>query len=181
MKFIVAFLLMSVAVACSDKKTTTPNINVSPYDSPFTNEQIAMNNPYELGFDLEKTGDNQYKIITTMKLFGGSFYVSPHSTRDFKGRFTISMADNQHLTLADDFKETPRSKEEIDLHPFINGPVNWVREDTRYEYMLTVNSQDDFDVGGKFIFTIEPKCTLEQVPFILKYRSGILRIEKWLC
>ena len=107
--------------------------------------------------------------------------MSPHSTRDFTGRFTIELADYDNLTLGDDFIETPRSKEVIDPHQFVNGPVNWVQEDTRYDYHLTLKSQEDFEVGGKIIFTIEPKCTLEEIPFLIKYKSGVLTIEKWMC
>ena len=36
-----------------------------------------------------------------------------------------------------------------------------------------------FRVGD--VFTIEPKCTLEEVPFLIKQRSGVLTIEKWKC
>ena len=151
------------------------------YDSPLIDREVAINNPYELTFDIKKVKDDQYSIVTTMKLFGGSFYVSPHSSREFKGRFTIELADNDHLILGDDFKETPRSKEVFDPHQFVNGLVNWVQEDTRYDYPLHVKSQEDFDVGGKIFFTIEPKCTLEEIPFIIKYRSGVLSIEERKC
>jgi len=151
------------------------------YDSPLIDREVALNNPYELTFDIEKVKGDQYSMVTTMKLFGGSFYVSPNSTRDFKGRFTIEIADNDNLILGDDFIETPRSKEVFDPHQFVNGPVNWVQEDTRYHHQLTVTSQEDFEVGGKIIFTIEPKCTLEEIPFLIKYKSGVFTIEKWMC
>ena len=105
----------------------------------------------------------------------------PHSTRDFKGRFTIDIVDNDHIMMLDEFTETPRSLEEIDLHRFVNGPVNWVNVDTKYVHPFTLSSQEDFDVHGKFIFTIEPKCTLEEIPFVIKHRSGKLRIEQWSC
>lgn len=181
MKYIIIFLCLSLTVACTEKTTTTSNQNVSMYDSPLIDRQVAFNNPYELTFDIEKGKDDQYSMVTTMKLFGGSFYVSPHSTRDFTGRFTIELAEYDNLELGDDFIETPRSKEVFDPHQFVNGLVNWVQEDTRYDYQLTLKSQEDFEVGGKIIFTIEPKCTLEEIPFIIKYKSGVLTIEKWMC
>jgi hypothetical protein len=181
MKYIIAFFFISLTVACTEKLTTASTPNVSMYDSPLIDREVALNNPYELTFDIEKEKDDQYSMVTNMKLFGGSFFVSPHSTRDFSGRFTIELADNYHLTLGEDFKETPRSKEVIDPHQFVNGPVNWVQEDTKYEYQLNVTSQEDFDVGGKIIFTIEPKCTLEEIPFMIKFRSGVLTIEEWKC
>jgi hypothetical protein len=181
MKYIIAFFFLSLTVACTEQMTTASTLNTSMYDSPLIDREVALNNPYELTFDIEKGKDGQYSIVANMKLYGGSFYVSPHSTTEFKGRFTVELAFYDHLAIGDDFVETPRSKEVIDPHPFVNGPVNWVQEDTRYEYPLIVNSQEDFDVGGKIYFTIEPKCTLEEIPFMIKYRSGVLSIEDWKC
>ena len=174
-------------VACAEKATTTliqpttPVLKVSMYDIPLIDREAALNHPYDLDFELEKRADDKYDLITSMKLFGGSFYVSPHSTRDFTGKFRIEIAPNDSLKMGDDFKETPRSKEVIDPHQFVNGPVNWVKEDTKYEHRLNVKSQEDFDIGGKIIFTIEPKCTLEEIPLMFKYRSGVLTVEKWKC
>jgi len=158
-----------------------PVLKVSMYDSPLIDREAAINHPYDLAFEVEKTGEDQYTLITTIKLFGGSFYISPHSTGDFKGKFTIEIAANDKLKMGDDFLEIPRSKEVIDMHPFVDGPVNWVNADTRYKHRFTVISQEDFDIGGKIFFTIEPKCTLEEIPLMFKYRSGVLTVEKWKC
>ena len=187
MKYIIPVIALSLTIACAVKEPTSstesaiPVLNASMYDLPLTNREMALNHPYELAYSVEKTGEGQYRMNTTMKLFGGSFYVSPHSTGDFTGKFTIEIAPNENLKMGANFKETPRSKEVIDMHQFVGGPVNWVKEDTRYEHALTVNSQKDFDIGGKIIFTIEPKCTLEEIPVMFKYRSGVLTIEEWKC
>ncbi len=190
MKNYITIIIISLIVACGVKDSSTLSLEqgstrpiqaVSRYDSPLIDSQIAINNPYELTFDVEKTGSNQYSLVTTMKLFGGSFYVSPFSNDRFSGRFTIVIEDNHNLKMGNDFIETPRSKEVFDPHPFVNGMVNWVNENTRYDHQITVSTREDFDARGKFTFTIEPKCTLEEVPFIIKYRSGVLSIEKWLC
>jgi hypothetical protein len=187
MKNVIAFFFLFLIVSCAQKELVTsteptiPVLNVSMYDSQLIDKEIAIDHPYELAFEVEKTSENQYTLNTTMKLYGGSFYVSPHSKRDFKGKFTIEIADNKNLKLAIDFIETPRSQEVIDPHPFVNGSINWVNEDTKYEHQLTALSNEDFDVGGKIFFTIEPKCTLEEIPVMFKYRSGVLTIEKWKC
>ena len=187
MKYFIVLLILPLFLACSQKELATsaeptpPVLPVSMYDLPLIYKEAVLEHPYELAFDVEKAGEDQYTMITTMKLFGGSFYISPHSKRDFKGKFTIEIAPNENLKLGSDFIETPRSKEVIDLHPFVNGPVNWVKEDTKYEYPLITNSKEDFDIGGKIFFTIEPKCTLEEIPIMFKYRSGVLTIERWKC
>ncbi len=181
MKSIIAFCLLSLVIGCTQKQSTPLTRSVSMYDVPLTDREAALSNPYELSFTIEKGNKKQYTLVAMMELFGGSFYVSPFSTTGFKGRFTIDLQENDHVMLGENFTETPRSKAEIDPHPYVNGLVNWVSVDTKYEYPLTILSEDDFEVRGKFVFTIEPKCTLEQVPFIIKYESGVLRIEKWLC
>ena len=187
MKNVITFFFLVLIVSCAQKELATsreptiPVLNVSMYDSPLIDREIAIDHPYELAFEVEKTGEDQYTMITTMKLFGGSFYVSPHSKHDFKGKFTIEIAENNNLKLGTDFIETPRSKEVIDQHAFVDGPVNWVKEDTKYEHQLTVMSKEDFEIGGKIFFTIEPKCTLEEIPVMFKYRSGVLTIERWKC
>lgn len=176
-----AFEFHVVQAACDQKPSTAPTRSVSMYDVPLLDRAVALDHPYDLEFSVEKAGKDQYRLITTMKLHGGSFYVSPHSTGDFKGKFRVEVASQGHVVLEDGFTETPRSKEEVDRHPFVNGPVNWVNVDTQYEHTFTVTSKEDFDLGGKYIFTIEPKCTLEEVPFMVKSRSGVITIEKWKC
>ena len=173
-----ALIILAVMLACSEKPTITSTPNVSMYDSPLIVREVALNDPYELSLDIKEIGADHYNMITTMDLHGGSFYVSPFSPGGFKGRFTISIENNVYVKLGDNFKESPRSKEVFDPHQFVNGPINWVQDDTRYDHKLIVTSKKDFDVHGKIVFTIEPRCSLEDIPFVIKYRSGTLRIEK---
>ena len=132
-------------------------------------------------YQFKKTEDGQSKLVTSMKLYGGSFFVSPHSTTDFKGMFSVEVAPNEDLSIGTEFVETPRTQTVIDPHRFVNGPVNWVTEDTRYDHPLKLNTDKDFMIGGKLIFVIEPKCTLEEVPVMFKYENGVLTVEKREC
>lgn len=187
MRFLFVASILSITSAFGQDNTIpsatpTPRVlEVSMYDSPEIDHEVAMDHPYDIVFNVKKTSDGQHQLVTSMKLHGGSFYVSPHSTTDFKGKFKIELATNDDLSIGDKFVETPRSVEVVDPHQFVNGPVNWVQEDTKYVYPLRVNSKEDFTIGGKIIFVIEPKCTLEQVPIMFKYRSGVLTVEKWKC
>ncbi|MCF8463729.1 MAG: hypothetical protein K9G41_02735 [Flavobacteriales bacterium] len=165
-------------------KTTCSNprvLKTSMYESPLIDHEIAKNHPYDVDFKIEKTSGGQYKLVTIMQLFGGSFYVSPHSTMNFKGRFTIEIAPNNNLSIGSSFVETPHSETVIDPHQFVHGPVNWVTKNTRYDHSLQLHTEDDFEIGGKLIFVIEPKCTLEEVPILFKYKNGVLTVEKWKC
>ena len=158
-----------------------PVLEVSMYNSPNIDHAVAKEHPYDVDFKVEKTADGQFKLVTSMKLHGGSFYVSPHSTTDFKGRSRVEVAPNNDLSIGPDFTETPHSIEVFDPHRFVNGPVNWVTEDTQYDHPLKVHTTEDFMIGGKLIFVIEPKCTLEEVPVMFKYTDGVLTVEPWKC
>lgn len=173
-----------LAMSCAKREASvpiepvTPVLDVSMYEAPTIDRDVVMDHPYELACSVERTANGPYVLIASMKLFGGSFYVSPHSTGDFSGKFRIELATNDKLQMEAGFTETPRSLEVIDKHPFVWGPVNWVNVDTRYAYPLTVLANEDFDLEGKVIFTIEPRCTLEEIPVLLKYRSGVLTLEQ---
>jgi hypothetical protein len=165
-----------------DRSTCNPKVlNVSMYESPLINYEVALSHPYDVDFKIEPTADGQFKLVTMMELFGGSFYVSPHSTMNFKGRFTIEVAPNDDLSVGPYFVETPQSETVIDPHQFVHGPVNWVTQNTRYDHALQVHSKHDFEIGGKLIFVIEPKCTLEEIPVLFKFKNGVLTVEKWKC
>jgi len=165
-----------------DKRTCSiPVLWVSMYDSPLIDHDIAMSHPYDIDFKVEPTEDAKFKMVTAVKLYGGSFFISPHSTGDFKGGFRVEVAPNNDLSIGTDVLETPRSETVIDQHPFINGPVNWVTKDTKYEHPLQLHTDKDFMIGGKLIFVIEPKCTLEEVLIMFKYKDGVLTVEPWEC
>ena len=193
MKYIIGIFLLSMTAACAQTESSEstgaaapydpsiPVLKVSMYDSPLIDHEIAKENPYEVEFKVEETEDGRFILVTSMKLNGGSFYVSPHSETDFKGKFRIEVAPNDDLSIENDFVETPRSEEVVDPHQFVNGPVNWVTEDTKYEHPLILHTQKDFSIGGKIIFVIEPKCTLETIGVLFKYKNGVLTVEPLEC
>ncbi|MDP6909655.1 MAG: hypothetical protein QF371_09120 [Flavobacteriales bacterium] len=190
MKNIIAIFILSFSVACAQKETTEsiatsesniPVLEVSMYNSPLIDYEIAKNYPYDVDFMVEKTSEGQFNLVTWMQLYGGSFYVSPHTGTGFTGKFRIEVTPNDDLSIGTDFIETPRTTTVIDPHRFVHDPVNWVTENTRYDHPLEVKSTEDFEIVGKLIFVIEPKCTLEEIPVLFKYRSGELTVEKWGC
>ncbi len=96
-------------------------------------------------------------------------------------KFNPSQKDNEFFTIEGELIESPLSVEEIDPHPFVGGAVNWVRVNTTYRQKISINTQEDFDYVGIVQFTIEPRCTLEKVEYIVKSRSGQVYFEKFLC
>lgn len=141
----------------------------------------CQSEPYTIEFDIMESHTGLPTLIVDMKLADGSHYVSPHSTGDFSGKFSVYFEEGSELDLRDPFVETPRSYEIYDPHPLVRGNVNLVRVDTHYEYPLQIDAKGDFETIGTVRFTIEPRCTLEQISFVIKRKDGKLTIEKNLC
>lgn len=190
MKNAIVIILLSFATACAQKEVQTdakqydpsiPVLAVSMYDSPSIDHQVAISHPYDAEFKVEKTPNGDYELVTSIDLHGGSFYVSPHTKTGFKGKFRIEVAPNDDLSIDTNFVEIPRTTTVIDPHRFVHDPVNWVTEDTKYNYPLILHTQEDFTIGGKLIFVIEPKCTLETIGLLFKYKNGVLTVEPLKC
>lgn len=181
MKHIIFFSLIFALGACAQPESGPKVMTVSAYHSPTIDYEIAMNDPYDIEYEIEESTEGQFNLAVTITPKGGSFFVSPNSTQDFKGYFRVETAENEHLNLGEDFEENPRSVEVIEKHPFINGPVNWVHEKTTYKYPILINSEEDFTVGAKIIFVIEPKCTLEEIPLFIKQTNGKLTVDYGRC
>jgi hypothetical protein len=184
--FLIIFL--SCTVACAQQETETEQGLATPYDPSIPVLEVSMyntiydldiiqNHPYDSDFTIEKAKDGEYSLITSIKLYGGSFFISPASETDFKGKFRIEVTPNDNLTIATDLIETPATVTVIDPHRFVNGPVNWVTKDTKYKHALQLNTEEDFMVRGTLTFVIEPKCTLEEVPIMFRYKDGVLTVE----
>jgi len=176
------FLIISCASKNNQQEiitdTTPIPIFLNEFNPPGTRyiNEISKE-PYEIEFNTETSKDKKHSLIVAMKLEEGSFYVSPFAIRDFKGKFSISLEENDYLELGSEFTETPRSEEIFDPHPFVNGEVNWVRVNTTYEHQLEILKKEDFEVKGVVRFVIEPRCTLEEVVFMISYKSGKMEIE----
>lgn len=193
MKNILILSLLSFSVACAQKESTPidpilspydpsiPVLEVSMYDVPLTDHSKAMEHPYDVEFNIETAEDGDFRLITSMSLHGGSFFVSPTTDTGFKGKFRVEIAPNDNLIIGSDFTESPPTTTVIDPHRFVQDPVNWVTKDTKYVYPLILNTKEDFSIGGKLIFVIEPKCTLEEVPIMFKYINGVLTVGPWKC
>jgi len=73
------FLLL----ACAEKEAAIQTLRYSPYDSPLIDQEVAINDPYEIDFDIEKSDDGKFILVVIVKPNGGSFFVSPNSKGDF--------------------------------------------------------------------------------------------------
>lgn len=185
MKNVLLPFCLLFALSCKiDSSKTQSNI-----DSVYVqNTDIALNKqelygpdlpsePYELKLDIHQLNNGIYDLEIQMLLFNNAYFVSPNAKRDFKGKFTFFIDTNNSFTLKNNLIETPLSEEEHDSHPFVDGLVNWVRVNTSYNQRLKITTKEDFEVRGYIQFTIEPRCTLEKIPVILKCKNGKLKFE----
>jgi len=189
MKSLIIFFCFTFVLSNETDNTKIKNaIRVSHTQVP--NAESAMNpignlillsEPYALKLNLQKIDNKVYDLEIQMELNNGAHFVSPNAKRNFSGKFTISLDENSNFNLQGDLIEAPLSKEEYDSHPFVNGLVNWVKVNTTYKQQLKVTTQGDFQVMGFIQFTIEPRCTLEKIPIIIKSEKGILKFEIFQC
>ena len=182
-------IILIVSMSCNSEKSQTQNEiarNATIVSRPLASNRVINgpltdSEPYSIDFHTDELLPNVYEFIINMKLNNGSYYVSPNAKRDFKGKFTIQLDDTNKLKPIAELVETPLSVEEYDPHPFVNGTVNWVRVNTKYTQQLQVTTKENFQLKGMIQFTIEPRCTLEQIPIIFKYYNGKMRVELFQC
>ena len=185
MKNVILSLCLLVLLSCKIDNSKTDS-NTEPIMAQIPQSEINKqpiygpnfpSDPYELKLDLHQLNNKTYDLEIKMLLNHNSYYVSPNAKRDFSGKFTFFVDPTNFFILKNNLIETPLSKEEYDSHPFVDGWVNWVRENTSYIQKLEITTSEDFEVRGFIRFTIEPRCTLEKIPLIIKRKNGVLKFE----
>lgn len=176
--YITSFLIVFLVLGCNSEKKTVKAIAKNETPSPKIVNLIEgpmvnlSSSPYDIAIKIDKEKKNIYSLDIEMLLHNGSFFVSPNSERDFKGKFSIDIEKNNDLESISELIEMPLSQEIFDPHPFVNGYVNWVKVNTNYKQLFLRTSDKNFKVGGVVRFVIEPRCTLEEIPFIITYENG---------
>ena len=189
MKLSIPFLCITTFLSFSFSCTTAPissdiDLEKNTASIPILNYDSLNNkskNPYAITLHTVSDDKNLHTLIIAIDLFNGAHFISPNAKRDFKGKFTILLEPNPYYELSDHLKEFPLSIEEHDPHPFTNGVVNWVRQNTVYSQKFNINSQDSFEIKGLIQFTIEPRCSLEKVPFLIKVTDGMVTAQLTGC
>lgn len=176
-------LLLVLSFNCANDNHQTNTINeIDKIEVYKANDGFTINDTlYKLHFQIEETKENKNNLVVSIELYNNSYYISPTEKKEFKGKFTIDLGSYDKLTFNENIIETPRSVGKLSPNTYVEGSVNWVKENTTYKQPLKVLSQDDFEVFGRVIFTIEPRCTLEEIPFSISYHSGKMTIKYPKC
>ena len=184
MKTIILFLGILMMAACQsnmqpsgqDIASTDTNQSTTDITDDTTHEV-----PYELKVHIERHEPLIYDLIIDMKLFHDAYFVSPNAKKDFKGKFKFVIDDTDAFKLIGGLIETPLTKETLATHLPIAGPVNLVKSNTTYTQRIQVKALEEFQVMGSVQFVIEPQCTLEKIPVIIKYQDGYVKFEIFGC
>lgn len=154
--------------------TVQDSVYVGSQPTHFSDDLVRDDKLYTSTIRVDKRQNDEYVLSIQMNLKQEAYFVSPISKRDFSGKFTLVLSDADKISTAGTIIETPLSKEEVHKG---EGLVNFVRRNTHYKQTLKVLSNENFEVIGHIQFTIEPRCTMEKIPFTLSYENGKLSLK----
>ena len=169
----ITFLFFAINIACTTSNEQVNNISHSE-KLEIIEESKTLDEPYEIELQIEQSENKTFQLVASIELDSGTWFASPYSKESLKGYFNLSIEDHNQLVMDDAFEEIPRSSEEI--NPMGEFLINVVRENTVYKRNLKVLAKEDFDVKGSIRFVIEPRCTMEQIGFVISNRSGKLNV-----
>jgi hypothetical protein len=171
-------LLLSFNYNCAEVNSQDMAQNTKAVDSVYVgpthfSDDLVREDPlYTAIVRVDKQSYKEHLLSIQMNLKKDGYFVSPTEPGSFTGKFTIVLTEPQHLQTNGAIIETPLSK--VDEN---EGFVKLVRENTHYKQSLKVLTNENFEVSGHIQFTIEPRCTLEKIPFILSYVDGKLSLK----
>jgi len=174
---LIGLLLMSISCSLNKNEVIVETHKNDINGISYVNMRNFQEDPYEIDFDVNQINKDEYSMLITMNLDEGVYYFSPNTNPKYgySGVFKITLEPNPNLLMQDSLIETPKSYEYRDS--IYGGPANFVKENTTYEQKFKVLTENDFDVKGLVQFTIEPKCTYEEIVFVLSNKSGKLSVK----
>jgi len=171
-------VLLSFNYNCAEVNSQDMAQNTKSVDSVyvgptyFSDDLVREDSLYTTIIRIDKQSEKEHLLSIQMNVKKNSYFVSPTDPGSFTGKFTIVLTEPQHLQTNGAIIEIPLSK--VDAN---EGFVKWVRQNTHYKQSLKVLTNENFEVSGHIQFTIEPRCTLEKIPFILSYVDGKLSVK----
>lgn len=161
---ILVLLFALTSFACSSLHTSSISIDTQKKD------------PYQITISTEKLDSNTYKLIASIELQEGSWFVSPYSKDDYKGHWRVNVPVNDKLMMDNKFSEIPRA--ELQENTFRQELAYFVTKNTSYHYKLKVMTEENFELTGMIMFVIEPQCTMEKLTFQINQSAGELSVTQ---
>ena len=176
-QLIISFVLLLFISYGTDKKQSIKTTMIAKVEVPKTKTTTITNNTvtiidnlYTLQFKIEKTKNDKHNLIIEIHPKKGSFFISPLETKESKGKFYMDLGSYKDISFDGNIIETPLSI--TTLNHSSKAPMLWIKEKTIYTQPLNILSEEDFEVFGRVQFTIEPRCTFEEIPFAISYKDG---------
>jgi hypothetical protein len=94
----------------------------------FNDDLVFKDELYTAILRVDKQKMRITKCRYEMHLKKGAYFVSPNERGNFSGRFTLVLTENDKLQRNGAIIETPLSVEEFENNPFVNSPINTIRE-----------------------------------------------------
>jgi len=159
---------MIVSLSCSNGQNSKTNERTSA-DNFNTIEES-----YSIELSVEKINDTEFKLVTKIRLDSMS-YMAPISNSTMSGIFKININDSIYLN--SNHKLIEHACPIITNYVWINAPYKVILGYVEYDQKLSLVSSTSFVTSGVFQFVIEPRCTLEKIPFTLSYKNGDMKVS----
>ncbi|PHR72853.1 MAG: hypothetical protein COA67_03895 [Lutibacter sp.] len=162
--------------------TTSSSIDPNKIENNVETSGIYIEDAqYNIHIDVETTTENKLNLVVKMELKNGSHFASPHNTRNLKEQFYMDLGSYTDIDFVDAHIETPKPKSGCGSSAYSDTKVNWIKTNTTYRQPLHVISKGDFQVFGRIKFVIEPRCTLEELPFAIISKNGEFKVTQPKC
>ena len=165
------FLIVSIMVlniACSNgQKTIKESAQV------MVTEEVGE--PYSILLTIEEENDSTFYLHSTLKIDSLSYMASTVNTT-MSGIFKVNLIENSFINSTHDLIE--KACPVVTNFVWSNSPQKVIMGKVEYIQKLTLNTQNEFTAKGEVQFVIEPRCTLEKIPFTLTFQNGNLSVKK---
>ncbi|MEE9348676.1 MAG: hypothetical protein V3U80_01360 [Flavobacteriaceae bacterium] len=170
----ITFLAFNIGVEYLNDSSQQINIKEN-------NALIITDSLYNLKIEVKKTEDNIFNLVISVDLKNGGYYVSPNTKKDYKGKFYTDFGSYKDVSFKGELQENKLEKSTTDPFPNVEDPENNVFENAIFTQELNLKTTDEFFVMGRIQFVIEPRCTMEQIPFMITFKNGKMIVTEAKC
>jgi len=168
MNKLLMFSIMLLNIACSSGQETVRLPGQSSIDNQFRE-------PYSISLSVEQLNDSMYSLHAKIKIDSIS-YMMPIVNKTMTGIFKVKFLDS--AVMNSNYNLIEKACPVVMNYVWSNPPHKVIKGKVEYVQKFSIRTQTDFVSKGVIQFVIEPRCTLEKIPFVLSYKNGILKVKK---
>lgn len=160
---------MITSLSCSNGQDVTTDVTM-----PATHVDTSIE-PYTLELSIEKINASDFKLVTLIKM-DSLAYMVPISNTTMSGIFKMNIVHTSQLNT--NYILVEHACPVVTNYVWSNSPQKVIKGYVEYEQKVSVISTKDFVTSGFIQFVIEPRCTLEKIPFTISYVNGEMKVEQ---